>query len=57
MDEMKKVLHDRTVEHLLKKIDHILDHREETGGHLTHEEVECLKDAWKALWYAHECAK
>lgn len=52
--EWKKAVCERTTEHLLKKIEHILIEREEEGGHLTHDEVQCIKDAWKAIMYAKQ---
>ena len=52
--EWKKAVCERTAEHMLKKIEHILIEREEAGGHLTRDEVQCIKDTWKAMMYSKQ---
>lgn len=54
--EMAKVQAERTVEHCLKKIDHIIDTREEEGGHLDRSEVECMKMCWETISHAMQHA-
>ncbi len=46
----------QTEEALLRKIDRILDEAEDER-YLSREDICVLKDAWKAIWYAKQCAK
>lgn len=44
--EWKKVLAERTLEKVLQTVSHIL---EDADKHLTHDEVDELKDCWKII--------
>lgn len=47
---------EQTTETLLDKIDKIL-HNADDDGYLGHEDVKCIKNCWKAIWYAKQCCK
>lgn len=56
MKDAMRLLKERTEEAMADKIDRTLDDvRDE--GYLSHEEVECLKDCWKTIWYARQTCK
>lgn len=57
MHEKVKNQAERTKEHLLKLIDRIFDEAEDEHRCLYDSEVEKIKDAWKAIWYACESSK
>lgn len=48
---------ERTIDHLSKKVDEILDDAEGNGGYLNSTDVHTLKDAWCAINAAHEAWK
>lgn len=54
--EVCRMRADQTEEALLKKIDRVLDEAED-AGHLSHDDVCLIEKAWKAIWYARQCAK
>ncbi len=54
--EMTRLLKERTEEAMHEKIDRILDDARDSG-YLSHENIECLKDCWKAVWYARQACK
>lgn len=56
MHEMRKMRAEQTEERMLKKIDRVLDEADDSG-HLGHEDICTIKDAWKAIWYARQCCK
>lgn len=57
MHEMVKHHAERTKEHMLKMIDRIYDRAEDEKRCLYDSELEKIKDAWKAIWYACESSK
>lgn len=48
-NEWKKVLAERSTEKVLQTISHII---EDADTHLTHEEIDKLKDCWKVICMA-----
>lgn len=56
MKEFEKLQAERTIEHLSKKIDEILDENEK-GNSLSSTDIHMLKDAWCAIHSAHEVLK
>lgn len=54
--DVRKMRCEQTEEALLKKIDRVLDEAED-AGHLSHDDVCLIEKAWKAIWYARQCAK
>ncbi len=54
--EYEKLQAERTIEHLSKKVDEILDDHEK-GESLSSTDVRMLKDAWCAIQSAHEVLK
>ena len=56
MKEVIRLLKERTEEAAADKMDRILDDvRDE--GYLSHDDVECIKDCRKAIWYARQTCK
>lgn len=55
--EYKKVVINQVEEHLLKKVDRIVDESSDEHRHLHESEIEEIKDIFKALWYAKQYCK
>lgn len=55
--EYKKVVINQIEEHLLKKADRIVDEATDNHRNLHEEEIEELKNLFKALWYAKQYCK
>ena len=55
--EYVKLQAERTIDHLAKKVDEILDDTEENGGYLSSTDVHTLKNAWCAINAAKEAWK
>ena len=55
--EYKKVVINQVEEHLLKKVDRIVDEASDDHRNLHDSEVEEIKDIFKALWYAKQYCK
>lgn len=49
LKEKTKIQAERTVEHLLKKIEKTMNSLDDGGRHLTNDEVMCLEKAWKTI--------
>ena len=54
--EFEKLQAERTIEHLSKKIDEILDNHEK-GDSMSSIDIHMIKDAWCAIHSAHEVLK
>lgn len=54
--EMRRVRCMQTEEAMLERIDEKLDDAKRSG-HMSHTDVQCVKDMWKAIWYAKQCCK
>ena len=55
--EYKKVVINQVEEHLLKKVDRIVDEASDDHRSLHEHEIEEIKDIFKALWYAKQYCK
>ena len=55
--EYKKVVISQVEEHLLKKVDRIVDEASDDHRSLHESEIEEIKDIFKALWYAKQYCK
>lgn len=56
MKELRRLRCEQTMDALLDKIDKVLDDARD-DGHMSCEDVKCLKDCWKTLWYSKQCCK
>lgn len=54
--ELRKLRAEQTEEALLKKIDRVLDEAEDEH-YLSNDYICLIERAWKAIWYARQCAK
>lgn len=55
--EYKKVVISQVEEHLLKKVDRIVDEASDEHRTIHESEIEEIKDIFKALWYAKQYCK
>jgi hypothetical protein len=55
--EYKRVVISQVEEHLLKKIDRVIDTASDSHRNLHEDEIREIKDCFKALWYAKQYCK
>lgn len=55
--EYKRVVISQVEEHLLKKVDRIIDNTSDEHRNLHEDEIREIKDCFKALWYAKQYCK